>query len=149
MICRYSGTEVACGLYCQFWQPTKKKRRKEFFFFFFLLWHISIEMVRKDEDMEVDSLESLKQEYYQGKHLAEPVKEIEVNKKIAKLVVIWYITCIIKKDKWKLLPAFLKVKGLVKQHIDSFNYFVNVDLQKIIKANEKVTSDVDPHFYLK
>ncbi|KAG1056962.1 hypothetical protein G6F43_001183 [Rhizopus delemar] len=86
-------------------------------------------MVRKDEDMEVDSLESLKQEYYQGKHLAEPVKEIE--------------------DKWKLLPAFLKVKGLVKQHIDSFNYFVNVDLQKIIKANEKVTSDVDPHFYLK
>lgn len=106
-------------------------------------------MVRKDEDMEVDSLESLKQEYYQGKHLAEPVKEIEVNKKIAKLVVIWYITCIIKKDKWKLLPAFLKVKGLVKQHIDSFNYFVNVDLQKIIKANEKVTSDVDPHFYLK
>lgn len=57
-------------------------------FVFFLLWHISIEMVRKDEDMEVDSLESLKQEYYQGKHLAEPVKEIEVNKKIAKLVVI-------------------------------------------------------------
>lgn len=53
------------------------------------------------------------------------------------------------KDKWKLLPAFLKVKGLVKQHIDSFNYFINVDLKNIIKANEKVTSDVDPHFYLK
>lgn len=53
------------------------------------------------------------------------------------------------QDKWKLLPAFLKVKGLVKQHIDSFNYFINVDLRKIIKANEKVTSDVDPHFYLK
>ncbi len=53
------------------------------------------------------------------------------------------------QDKWKLLPALLKVKGLVKQHIDSFNYFINVDLRKIIKANEKVTSDVDPHFYLK
>ncbi|KAF9579226.1 DNA-directed RNA polymerase III core subunit ret1, partial [Lunasporangiospora selenospora] len=52
-------------------------------------------------------------------------------------------------DKWKLLPAFLKVKGLVKQHIDSFNYFVNVDLEKIIRANERVKSDVDPHFYLK
>lgn len=25
------------------------------------------------------------------------------------------------EDKWLLLPAFLKVKGLVKQHIDSFN----------------------------
>ncbi|KAG1180263.1 hypothetical protein G6F70_000650 [Rhizopus microsporus] len=84
---------------------------------------------RKEDEMEVDSLDALKQEYYQGKHIAEPVKEIE--------------------EKWKLLPAFLKVKGLVKQHIDSFNYFVNVDLKKIVKANEKVTSDVDPHFYLK
>ncbi|KAK9728588.1 DNA-directed RNA polymerase III complex subunit Rpc2 [Basidiobolus ranarum] len=53
------------------------------------------------------------------------------------------------EDKWQLLPAFLKVKGLVKQHIDSFNYFINVDLNKILKANEKVTSDVDPNFYLK
>jgi DNA-directed RNA polymerase III subunit RPC2 len=53
------------------------------------------------------------------------------------------------QDKWKLLPAFLKVKGLVKQHIDSFNYFVNVDLKKIVKANQRVTSDVDPHFFLK
>lgn len=53
------------------------------------------------------------------------------------------------EDKWNLLPAFLKVKGLVKQHLDSFNYFVDVDLKKIIKANEKVLSDVDPDFYLK
>ncbi|ORY78628.1 RNA polymerase III large subunit Rpc2 [Protomyces lactucae-debilis] len=53
------------------------------------------------------------------------------------------------EDKWHLLPAFLKVKGLVKQHIDSFNYFVDVDLKKIVKANERVTSDVEPRFYLK
>ncbi|PWN26316.1 beta and beta-prime subunits of DNA dependent RNA-polymerase [Jaminaea rosea] len=53
------------------------------------------------------------------------------------------------QDKWELLPAFLKVKGLVKQHIDSFNYFVDVDLKNIIKANEKVTSDIDPRFFLK
>jgi len=53
------------------------------------------------------------------------------------------------QDKWKLLPSFLKVRGLVKQHIDSFNYFINVDLKKIVLANEKVTSDVDPQFYLK
>ncbi|KAI9315932.1 DNA-directed RNA polymerase III subunit RPC2 [Dichotomocladium elegans] len=78
---------------------------------------------------EKDGFEPLMQEYYEGKHLTEPIKEIN--------------------DKWKLLPAFLKVKGLVKQHIDSFNYFVNVDLRKIVKANEKVTSDVDPNFYLK
>jgi len=54
-----------------------------------------------------------------------------------------------QQDKWLLLPAFLKVKGLVKQHIDSFNYFVDVDIRNILKANNKVTSDVDPRFWLK
>lgn len=53
------------------------------------------------------------------------------------------------EEKWKLLPAFLKVKGLVKQHIDSFNYFVNVEIKKIVMANQKVTADVDSTFYLK
>lgn len=33
-------------------------------------------------------------------------------------------------EKWKLLPAFLRVKGLVKQHIDSFNYFVNTEVSQ-------------------
>lgn len=63
-----------------------------------------------------------------GKKLTDPVDKIE--------------------DKWELLPAFLQVKGLVKQHIDSFNYFVETDLQQIVKANNRVTSDIDPHFYL-
>jgi DNA-directed RNA polymerase III subunit RPC2 len=40
------------------------------------------------------------------------------------------------------------VKGLVKQHIDSYNYFVDVDLQAILRANARITSDVDPHFYI-
>lgn len=52
-------------------------------------------------------------------------------------------------DKWKLLPAFLKVRGLVKQHIDSFNYFVNFEIKKIVRANDKITSDADSSFYLK
>lgn len=47
------------------------------------------------------------------------------------------------------MPAFLQVKGLVKQHIDSFNYFINVDIKNIVNANDKVLSDVDPMFYLK
>lgn len=64
-----------------------------------------------------------------AEELAAPVKEI--------------------KEKWKLLPAFLKVKGLVKQHIDSFNYFINTEIKNIMKANEKVTSDADPAFYMK
>lgn len=53
------------------------------------------------------------------------------------------------QDKWNLLPAFLKNKGLVKQHIDSFNHFVNVELKKIVKAEPVITSDIDPNFYIK
>ncbi|RDD37370.1 DNA-directed RNA polymerase III subunit RPC2 [Trichoplax sp. H2] len=53
------------------------------------------------------------------------------------------------EDKWKLVPAFLKVKGLVKQHIDSYNYFINCEIKKIVNANNKVTTDADTVFYLK
>ncbi|KAL9707590.1 hypothetical protein quinque_011108 [Culex quinquefasciatus] len=53
------------------------------------------------------------------------------------------------EDKWKLVPAFLQIKGLVKQHIDSFNYFINVDIKNIVRANDEVKSDADPCFYLK
>lgn len=53
------------------------------------------------------------------------------------------------EDKWKLVPAFLEIKGLVKQHIDSFDYFINVEIKKIVKANEKILSVADPLFYLK
>ena len=53
------------------------------------------------------------------------------------------------RDKWNLLPAFLKVKGLVKQHIESFNHFVEVELQKIIDAEPRIFSDIDPLFYIK
>jgi DNA-directed RNA polymerase III subunit RPC2 len=41
------------------------------------------------------------------------------------------------------------VRGLVKQHIDSYNYFVNVEIKKILLANQKVTSDTDPSFWLR
>ena len=55
------------------------------------------------------------------------------------------------KDKWKLIPEFLKVRGLVKQHIESFDYFINVDIKNIIKAqtNQYVRSEQDSGFYLK
>ncbi|AET41578.1 DNA-directed RNA polymerase III core subunit RET1 Ecym_8300 [Eremothecium cymbalariae DBVPG len=76
-----------------------------------------------------DTFEQLLKPVYKGKKLTDEINTAE--------------------DKWNLLPAFLKVKGLVKQHLDSFNYFVDVDLKKIIKANEMVLSDVDPEFYLK
>jgi len=42
----------------------------------------------------------------------------------------------------------LKVKGLVKQHIDSFNFFIEHEIKEIVRANRKVTSDVDATFFL-
>lgn len=54
------------------------------------------------------------------------------------------------QDKWKLLPYFLQLRGLVKQHIDSFNYFTTTELKNIVhaKANNVVRSDADPKFFL-
>ncbi|XP_010242622.1 PREDICTED: DNA-directed RNA polymerase III subunit 2 isoform X2 [Nelumbo nucifera] len=52
-------------------------------------------------------------------------------------------------DKFQLLPEFLKVRGLVKQHLDSFNYFVNIGIKKIVEANNRITASSDPNFYLK
>lgn len=77
-------------------------------------------------ETEADDWTSLKK-VYRGLGVSDPIKSVE--------------------DKWLLLPAFLKVKGLVKQHIDSFNYFVDHDLKAIVRANNKVTSEVDPRFY--
>jgi DNA-directed RNA polymerase beta subunit len=53
------------------------------------------------------------------------------------------------QDKWELLPAYLKVKGLVKQHIDAFNHFVEVDIKRIVRANNLVTSTSNSNWYLK
>ena len=48
-----------------------------------------------------------------------------------------------------MVPAFLRLRGLVKQHIDSFNYFLNVSIKEIIRANSLMTSEHDHQFYLK
>lgn len=55
------------------------------------------------------------------------------------------------QDKWKLIPAFLQLRGLVKQHIDSFNYFINIDIKEIVqtKSNQVINSDYNPGFYMK
>lgn len=75
-----------------------------------------------------DEFSALLEPFYYGKSLTDPINTAE--------------------DKWNLLPAFLKVKGLVKQHIDSYNHFVDVELKKIMQANKTVRSDVDPKFKL-
>ena len=54
------------------------------------------------------------------------------------------------EEKWKLLPHFLRMRGLMRQHIDSFDHFINVDIKQIVAArsNFEVRSEADPKFFL-
>lgn len=53
-----------------------------------------------------------------------------------------------EQDRWHLVPAFLRAQGLVKQHIDSYNHFVDTELTQILHANAQIDSDIDPNFRL-
>ena len=55
------------------------------------------------------------------------------------------------EEKWKLIPAFLQVRGLVKQHIDSFNYFTDIEIKNIVRSarNHKIELEINHSFYLK
>lgn len=52
------------------------------------------------------------------------------------------------QDKWQLLPAFLMVRGLVRQHLDSFNHLIEVELKEIVKANEYIHCEADPNWFV-
>lgn len=51
-------------------------------------------------------------------------------------------------DKFDLIPAFLKVRGLVKEHIDSFNYFIDYGIHKIVEANKRLVCRHSASIYL-
>lgn len=70
-----------------------------------------------------DDLDALLKPFYYSKKLTDPINTA--------------------RDKWNLLPAFLRVKGLVKQHIDSYDYFTDVELKKIVEANSLIVSDAN------
>ena len=55
------------------------------------------------------------------------------------------------EEKWKLVPTFLKIRGLVKQHIDSFNYFTDIEIKNIVRSsrNYMIKSEINSNFYLK
>lgn len=52
-------------------------------------------------------------------------------------------------EKWRLLPEFLHARGLVKQHIKSYDHLISVELQKILEANREVRSEHSPSFFVK
>jgi DNA-directed RNA polymerase III subunit RPC2 len=55
------------------------------------------------------------------------------------------------QEKWKLLPHFLKMRGLMRQHIDSFDNFIGVEIKNVVaaKSNFEVRSEADPKFFLR
>ncbi|KAL6179145.1 hypothetical protein ACLB2K_050661 [Fragaria x ananassa] len=52
-------------------------------------------------------------------------------------------------DKFTLLPELLKVRVVVREHLDSFNYFVNTGIKRIVRANDRTVSELDPRIYIK
>lgn len=63
--------------------------------------------------------------------LAKPIREVE--------------------EKWKLLPHFLRLRGLMRQHIDSFDHFMEKDIKAIVQArsNREVSQlDINIHFFV-
>jgi DNA-directed RNA polymerase III subunit RPC2 len=55
------------------------------------------------------------------------------------------------RDKWRLLPYFLRLRSLLRQHIDSFDHFVETELNQIVLSPSacEIRSEHDPKFYLR
>ncbi len=52
-------------------------------------------------------------------------------------------------QNYELVKLFFKEKSLVRQHLESFNYFIEKEIKDIVAANSIVDSDIDHTFYLK
>ncbi len=52
------------------------------------------------------------------------------------------------EDKWTLIEAFFKEKGLVRQHLDSYNDFIENKLQEIVDEQGIIETDI-PAFYIR
>lgn len=51
-------------------------------------------------------------------------------------------------DKWRLVDQFLEYKGLVTQHIDSYNHLVTTRMKEIMLQHQEVRSEADSKWYL-
>ncbi|CAD25947.1 DNA-DIRECTED RNA POLYMERASE III SUBUNIT 2 (130kDa SUBUNIT) [Encephalitozoon cuniculi GB-M1] len=52
-------------------------------------------------------------------------------------------------QRLELIKLFFNEKGLVRQHIESYDYFVDHEIKALVRANQIVDSDIDHTFYLK
>ena len=52
------------------------------------------------------------------------------------------------EDRWVVMKSFFTSKGLVRQHLDSYNDFVERRIQQIVSDVGKVEPDI-PNFYVR
>ena len=52
------------------------------------------------------------------------------------------------EDRWAVMKSFFLSKGLVRQHLDSYNYFVERRIQQIVSDVGKIEPDI-PNYYVR
>ena len=52
-------------------------------------------------------------------------------------------------EMWKLVPAFIRSKGLIRQHLSSFNHFIEHEIAKILDANREVRPTKNDKIFLR
>ncbi|MFX1597668.1 MAG: DNA-directed RNA polymerase subunit B [Promethearchaeota archaeon] len=49
-------------------------------------------------------------------------------------------------DRWELMTAFFEEKGLVRQHLDSYNAFIKEGLQQLVDEVGKIEPDIEGYY---
>ena len=49
------------------------------------------------------------------------------------------------EDKWIILKSLFDEKGLVRQHLDSYNNFIEYEMQVIVDESSEVIPDIYIH----
>lgn len=54
------------------------------------------------------------------------------------------------KEKWRILPCYIGMRGIARQHINSYNNFVQREIKEIVSApsNKMLKSDACKKFYI-
>ncbi|HUY01065.1 MAG TPA: DNA-directed RNA polymerase subunit B'', partial [Candidatus Deferrimicrobium sp.] len=52
----------------------------------------------------------------------------------------------LKLDNWVLMGAFFKEKGLVRQHLDSYNVFIEKTIQEVVDETARIEPDIPQYF---
>eukprot|EP00547_Thalassionema_nitzschioides_P011137 CAMPEP_0194263772 /NCGR_PEP_ID=MMETSP0158-20130606/47234_1 /TAXON_ID=33649 /ORGANISM="Thalassionema nitzschioides, Strain L26-B" /LENGTH=1251 /DNA_ID=CAMNT_0039003981 /DNA_START=34 /DNA_END=3789 /DNA_ORIENTATION=- len=107
----------------------------------------------RGDDREIDQFPKEGFDHINGQDVVHQVDDSFEHNSIASSVDSPPMDAPIKslKDKWRMLPHFLALRGLLRQHIDSFNHFVQTEMKQIVQSpsNCEIRSEHDARFYLR